>query len=908
MRELLRRFGYFFRRAEYERDLDEEMAHHLAMLEEDKRLGAAALKQFGNATSLKEESRSMWTFGFLEQLAQDIRYALRAMAANPLFTATAALSLALGIGANTAIYSFMDAILVRSLPVAHPEQLAIVEWRAPRRPGIVKSLNGTSHRYGKAGTESPNFPYSAYDMFRSNRRIFSTLFGYTYAQNFNVIARGEAETLQGGFISGDYFTGLGVPPAAGRLIGADDDRPGAAPTVALAYAYWQRRFDGDPALVGKPILINNQPFTVAGVCAPGFFGVDPQTSPAFFLPIRAMALVLPNVAAEKVSRFVDDHYYWIEMMGRLQPRVSMAQAQAALRAQFGAFAANTAASPKDVEILPELTLEAGGAGLDSLRRQYSKPLFVLMTMVGLILAIACANLANLLLARAAARRREIAVRLSLGAGRWRIVRQMLTESVLLSIIGGALGVFVALAGIRFITWLLANGRADFTLRAEIDWPVLGFTFALAVAAGMLFGLAPAIQATKVDFTPALKESRTQGTTGAGHRFRPRLAHVLIVVQIAVSLLLVTAAGLFIRTLSNLHSVDVGFNRENILMVTINGRQAGYRDVALARFYAGLLEKFRAIPGVRAATASNLPLVSYYVNDTSVTIPGRTKQPGDPYVNILNVDAAFLETMQIPVLLGRGLQEGDVASSAVAVVNQKFASVFLGGDSPIGRQFSFSGQAERLIEIVGVARDAHYNSLQEKDQPVVYILYAQQPNQLSGLFFELRTAGDPFGAVAAVRRIVHDASHAVSITDVTTQAQRIEQTISQERTFAFLGSCFAALAMLIAGVGLYGAMAYTVARRTGEIGIRMALGAQRPKIIWMVLREVLALTTVGLLAGYGTARLTTKFVESFLYGMKANDPLAVAAAIGILFAAAIAAGYAPAWRASRIDPAAALRNE
>ena len=907
MRELLRCLQFLFHRADYERDLDEEMAHHLAMLAEDGRPGAAARRQFGNLTSLKEESRSMWTFGFLEQMAQDVRYALRAMAANPLFTATAALSLALGIGANTAIYSFMDAILMRSLPVAHPEQLAIVEWRSAQRPRVVRSLNGSARRYGKGGTASPNFPYAAYERLRANREIFSTLFAYTYAQNFNLIARGEAESIPGGFVSGNYFGGLGVPPAAGRLIGAEDDRAGAPAVVVLSYAYWQRRFNGEAAVVGKSILINNLPFTVAGVCAAGFFGVDPQTSPAFYLPIHAMPVFATNPAEEERSRFFDNHFYWIEMMGRLRPGVSLGQAQAALRGQFSAFAASTADTPKDAEVVPLLTLEEGGAGLDSLRRQYSKPLYVLMTMVGLILAIACANLANLLLARAAARRREIAVRLSLGAGRWRLVRQMLTESVLLAAIGGALGLAVALAGIRFITWLLANGRAEFTLRASLSWPVLAFTFGLAVAAGMLFGLAPAIQATQLDFTPALKESRSQGITGTGHRFRPRLGHALIVAQIAVSLLLATGAGLFVRTLSNLHSIDVGFNRENILLVSINGRQAGYRDAALARFYTGLLDKFREIPGVRAASASNFPLVAQYVNDSSVVIPGRTPQAGDPTTNVLNVDPEFLETMQIPVLLGRALREGDLASPTVAVVNQKFAFTFFGGENPIGRQFSLSKSTNPLFEIVGVARDAHYNSLQETDQPVIYVPYTQNPT-LGGLFFELRTAGDPLGAVAAVRRIVHDASRAVSITEVSTQAQRIEQTISQERTFANLGSCFAALALLIACVGLYGAMAYTVARRTAEIGIRMALGAQRPKIIWMVLREVLALTAVGLLAGYGAARLTTRFVESFLYGIKANDPMAVAAAMGILLAAAVAAGYAPAWRASRIDPVAALRNE
>jgi predicted permease len=907
MLELLRRLRILFHRAGYERDLEEEMAHHLAMLEENR--GTGAHRQFGNVTFLKEESRSMWTFGFLEQLAQDVRYALRTMAANPLFTATAALSLALGIGANTAIYSFMDAILMRSLPVAHPEQLAIVEWHAPKRPGVVKGINGRTERYLTRGTSSPNFPYRAYEILQEHREIFSTLFGYTYAQNFNVIARGEAESIPGGFISGNYFGGLNVPPAAGRLIGPDDDRAGAPATVVLAYAYWQRRFNGDPEVVGKSILINNLPFTVAGVSASGFFGVDPQTNPAFFLPVHALPqLVSPNPAEEERHRFLDDHSYWIEMMGRLQPGVSMARTEAVVRTQFSAFAVSTAASPKDTEVLPEVFLDGGGAGLDSLRRQYSKPLYVLMTMVGLILAIACANLANLLLGRAAARRREIAVRLSLGAGRWRIVRQMLTESVLLSLLGGALGLIVAFAGIQFITLLLANGRPDFTLHAALNWPVLGFSFALAMVAGLLFGLAPALQATRVDFTPALKESRSQGTTGSTHRFRPRLGHVLIVAQIAVSLLLVIGAGLFVRTLSNLHSIDVGFNRENILLVSINGRQAGYREAALARFYSGLLEKFREIPGVRAASASNLPLVARYVNDSNVVIPGRTQQPNDPTANIANVDPAFLDTMQIPVLLGRGLEEGDLATPTVAVVNQKFAQVYFGGEGPVGRQFSLSKATNPLFQIVGVAKDAHYNSLQEKDQPVIYIPYTQNPASLGGLYFELRTAGNPLSAVAAVRRIVHDASPAVSITEVNTQAQKIEQTISQERTFANLGTCFAVLALLIACVGLYGAMAYAVTRRTGEIGIRMALGAQRPKIIWMVLREVLALTAAGLLAGYLAARFTTHFVESFLYGLKANDPKALAAGIGILLAAALAAGYLPARRASRIDPAVALRNE
>ena len=919
MRELLRRWRAFFERGRYERELEEEMAHHVSMLQasqgENGNLESpdaclfAARKQFGNVTLWKEDVRSMWSFAFFEQTAQDIRYALRAMAANPLFTITAAISLALGIGANTAIYSFMDAILLRALPVAQPEQLAIVRWHANRRPKVVRSINGTAERYHKTGTLSPNFPYAALDLFRGDRQLFSTVFGYTYTRNFNVIASGEAESVAGGFVSGNYFAGLGVPPAAGRLIAEADDAAGAPALTVLAYDYWRRRYHNDSAAIGKSISINNLPFTIIGVAAPGFFGVDPQANPAFFLPMHAMPTLADNPALEARERFLDEHRYWLEMMMRLRPGVTMRQAETALRGQFAGYAAGTAESPGDLVVLPEVELEEGRGGIDSLRRQYSQPLIVLMTMVGLILAIACANLANLLLARSAARRREIAVRLSLGAGRWRIVRQMLTESVLLSMVGGALGLLVALAGIRLITWLIANGRADFTLHAELNWPVLGFTFALAVFAGMVFGLAPALQATKLDYTPALKESRNQGAAVAGGRFRPRLTHLLIVTQIAVSLLLVAGAGLFVRTLANLHSIDVGFNRENLLLVNINGAQGGFKDAELARFYAGLLEKFRRIPGVRAASASDLPLVAYYMNDENISIPGRTPRAGDPSVEFLHIDPRFLDTMQIPVLLGRGLEDADLASPAVAVVNQKFAATFFGNESPVGRQFS-SGKNSTgpLVEIVGVVRNAHYNSLQESEQPVVYFPYTHKGKNLGGMYFELRTAGDPFGAVSGVRTIVHDASRSVSITRVSTQAQMIEQTISRERTFADLGTCFAILALAIACVGLYGAMAYMVARRTGEIGIRMALGAQRPKIVWMVMREVLALTAVGVLAGLAAAHYVTRLVESFLYGVKPNDPLAAAGAIATLLAAAMAAGYAPAWRASRIDPAVSLRNE
>jgi predicted permease len=466
---------------------------------------------------------------------------------------------------------------------------------------------------------------------------------------------------------------------------------------------------------------------------------------------------------------------------------------------------------------------------------------------------------------------------------------------------------VAFGGIRLITTLIANGRQNFTLHAALDWPVLGFTSAVAVLAGIIFGLAPALQATKVDVTPALKESRTQGAGPA--RRGLRLGHALMVTQIAVSMLLVVGAALFVRTLMNLHSIDIGFNRENLLLVNLNGQQGGYRGDALARFYMRLMDEFRQIPGVRSASASGYPLVSQYVNDEPIAIPGRTPQPGDPQADVVSVDPAFLATLQIPILAGRDFQPGDLAAPTVAVVSQKFATVFFGNSNPVGRQMSLgNGAGTTVLEIVGVARSAHYNRLQEEEQAVVYVPYTRHVAGLGRLFFTLRTAGPPTAVVSAVRRIVHNASPDVSIAEVSTQEQRIEQTIATERTFANLGACFAVLALVIACVGLYGAMAYAVARRTGEIGIRMALGAQRGGVIWMVLREVFLLAGAGILIGYGGARFAGKLVASFLYGLKPTDTLATVAAAVALLLAAVIAGYAPAWRASRIDPASALRQE
>jgi len=911
MKQLWRRLQWFVHRSRFERELDEEMRHHLALKAEERGSVEAANRQFGNVTLWKENSRAMWTGRFWEQVGQDIRYGLRAMTANRLFTAMAVLSLALGIGANTAIYSFMDAIMLRALPVAHPEQLVILNWRAKAGDvPVVRNHTGSSYEEPDGGKTSPDYPYPAYELLRDNNHVFSTVFGYAWAGRLNLLVDGQAELAEGQYVSGGYFAGLGIRPAAGRLIGFDDDRPGAIPVVTIAYSLWQRRFGSSPAALGKTILINGSPFLIAGVSPPEFFGVSPPSAPLVFIPVHDLGLVDSNRYNDVGTRFIDSHFYWIEMMGRLKPGVSLRRAQAALSGQFRQWVASTGQNEKERASVPALWLQEGGSGVDSLRRQYSKPLYILMTMVALILAIACANIANLLLARAAARSREMAVRLSLGAGRLRVVRQLLTESLLLSLSGGALGILVAMLGIRSLTLLLANGRDNFTLGAALDWRVLLFTMLVAIATGIVFGLAHAIQSTKVDITPALKETRAGSSRGRTRRFG--LSHLLVVSQIAVSLLLAAAAGLFVRTLENLHSVDVGFNRANVLLFNVNAAQAGYKDAALRNFYTTLHRRFQAIPGVRNATMTHLPLVAGSGSGTGVTIPGLSATNRETMItSLVQIGPEFFETMQVPILLGRPIDARDREDAQVtAVVNEVFAQKYFPGVSPIGRHFGFGGTKPVDTEIVGLARNARYKSLKREIPPVVYISYLQagKNRPLEWMYFELRTIGDPLALANTVRRVVREVDPQVPVADITTQSRTIDATIAQERTFANLCTCFAALALTMACVGLYATMAYAVTRRTSEIGIRMALGAQRRRIVWMVLREVLVLAAVGLAIGFTAVWQTTKFLQSFLFGLKPNDPLVLAAAVSILIACAILAGYAPAWRASRIDPMVALRHE
>jgi macrolide transport system ATP-binding/permease protein len=909
--DVFRRLRYWLESGRRSDALREEMELHLAEraaeLQADgmtaDRARAEARRRFGNVGLKHEESREVWLTRFWSELGQDVRYACRSMIANKAFSALVVLSLALGIGANTAIYSFMESILLRSLPVADPESLVVLNWRS--RPPfnankewvhVVHSLQGVFWPGDKGALVTGIFPYGAFETLREENPVFSTLFGYFNGLNRTLAVRGEATSASTEYVTGEYFRGLAVAPAAGRLIDTEDDRPGAAPVAVLSFATSQRRFGGPSSAIGQSILVDNVPLTVIGVAPPGFFGVDPAAAPDIYLPLHAN-LLTDGAGTERMYR--DGNHYWIEMMGRLRPGVSLAQAQAALAPRFHQWVAATASTDGERANLPALVLSPGAAGLGSLRREYSKPLYVLLAIVGLILTITCANIANLLAARGAARRREMALRLSLGAGRFRVVRQLLTESVVLASLGGAFGLLFAIWGVRSLTFLFSRGQENFTLHAELNWNVLAVTAALSVVCGLLFGLAPAIQSTRPDVVPALKDGRGGGS-------RRRAQDVLVVAQIAMSFVILVAAGLFVRTLDKLHSVQLGYARENILLFSLNARQAGHRDPEITTFYEDLRERFESIPGVKSATLSHSSII--WADRAGRTYRGAMKIGAVSVegASVLVAGPRFLTTMQIPILAGREIDDRDrPGSTPVAVISERLARTYFGNENPVGRTITFVDE-KRDLEIVGVSADLRYGSLKHESPMTVFVAVSQFSPE--GVTYALRTAGDPLTYVKTVREIVQEADSSVPVTNLVTQAAEIDRTISREITFARLGTGFAVLALLTACVGLYGTMSYSVARQFGEIGIRMALGAQRAAVVWMVLRRVLLLASVGLAISVPAALAASRLVKSLLFETPPNDPGTVVLASVVLLSAAILAGYAPARRASRIDPLAALRHE
>jgi predicted permease len=913
-----------FRRSRRDAELAQELESYLAHEIDDnlargldpQEARRQAYLKLGNPLVIRDKAWDANRIAWLEDAFRDLRYAVRILAKTPSFTCIAVLVMALGIGANTAIYSFLDSLLVRSLPVSDPSSLVVMNWHMRGNDGdtVMQSMSGSTYAEDRFGEVGGIFPYSAFELLQKNGALFSDIFAYAHTREVRALSlsiQGHAESAKGELVSAKYFDGLRVVPGAGRLITADDDRTGAPSVAVLSYAFSKAHFGGPASVTGQSVLINNLPFTVVGVTPPEFFGVDPSLSPDVYLPMHTNVLLGAEIPfGFKPSAYLDTNYYWVEIMGRLRSGVTLPQAQAELTPRFQQWVAPTAQNDRQRANLPVLYLKEGATGLNTLRRRFSKPLYVLMTLAGLILAIACFNLANLLLSRASSRKREIALRLSHGASRFRVIRQLLTESVLLASLGGSFGVLLAVWGIRILGMLLVGSQNDTNLHAELNWHVLVMAAGLSTLTGILFGLAPALQSTKLDLATVLKETRATQPRVRRSLVPIAVAQILVVGQIAISLLLLVAAGLFVRTLSYLQAVNLGFNQENLLLFQINARQSGRKDADIADFYENLRQRLASIPGVRNASLAEGSLI---VGEDAIPIslPGL---PPSRQTRYKAVGPDFLTTMQIPILVGRDINENDrPVSQAVAVISDEFARLNFEGRNPLGLHLKlWKGNQEkelaRDMEIVGISRNARYGSLKRETLPVVYIPYNQGYPQPNEMMFALRTAGDPTALVDSVREVVHQADVRLPVFNFRSQKTEITDTIQQEVMLAQLCSGFAILALIVACVGLYGTISYSVARRSGEIGIRLALGAKRGRVLWMILRDVTTLVAVGLVISLPLALGTSRSVESLLFGMKPNDPATLAVAVTILISAALLAGWLPARRAAHIDPMTTLRHE
>jgi macrolide transport system ATP-binding/permease protein len=877
-RRIWRRIAFLTKRRQFESELEEEMRFHREMLQSHH---PAPQARFGNTTLMKEASRETWSFAAIETFFKDLRYAMRMLRRSPAFTVVAVLSLALGIGANTAIFSLIDTLMLKSLPVPQPEQL--VE---------LLTVRGTS-RFNA-------FSYQAYLAIRDRNHAFSRVFA-SRTDRFYVVAQGaEPERADTSLVTGTFFAGLGVKPFIGQLIATEDDRAGAPAVAAISYAYWKRRFGLDHSVLGKKIAIEDIPHTIIGVTPPEFFGAQVGHSDDIFIPLSTEALI------HHPSWMSSSGYKWLGLIARLKPGASILEARAEVATIFKGTLEDDLKITKDAgdaafirtftaEVLP------AGAGFSQLRRRFSRPLLILMVIVGLVLLIACANVANLLLARATARQKEISVRVAIGAGRLRLIRQMLTESFLLAFLGGALGLALAWWGSNYLIAFMGTGRLNIKLEVHPDARMLLFTLAVSLLTAILFGIAPAIRGANADIFPALKDA-ARAATGFRHRF----GKALVVSQVVVSVLLLVGAGLFSRTLINLENIDVGFDRGGVLLVSLDPSHSGYQGTQLAVLYKELLERFNGLPGVRSASLSRFsPITGGGVNFT-LSIAGQVPRPDQKRSIYINwVSPRYFETLGTPLLLGRDFNSrDDPNSNKVAIVNESMARLFFDNGNPLGKRVVMGpGDAE----IVGVVKDAKYLEIREDPTPTVYLAVFQEKKPYSE--FELRTAVAQGGIVSAVRRQVRDATNGhVAISKTQTLAEQVDASIVQERLVATLSAFFGALGLLLASIGLYGLLAYAVTRRTNEIGIRVALGAGRRDVVRMVLGEAMLLVGIGLVIGIPAALGGARLVSSQLYGVSAHDPLTVAGSALVLIGVAFLAAWLPARRAARVDPMVALRYE
>jgi predicted permease len=883
-------------RKRWEEGLSEELRDHIerqtaaniaAGMARDEARRQAAL-QFGAMESVKEDCRDERRGYWFEPLWADVRYGLRMLRKNPGFTAVAILTLALGIGGNTAVFSVMNAVLLRKLPVSNPDRLAYL--RVP---------NGQPSGASNTGDSETSFSEPVFEGLRNQRRIFSDLMAYVPLSLDKVSVRiGEdPEEADSNMVSGNFFSGLGVAFARGRGFTLDDEK-NHAPVLVLSCSYWTGRFSRNPSILGQTIYVKGLPFTVIGVTAEGFYGIEEGASTDFWIPLQDRPELTPWGSSAEINTLYGTPRWWcLKLIGRLAPGVTQQQALATLNPVFARVAYTGVGTPDPKAPTPVLAL-ADARGIEGLRDQYSQPIAILMAMVGLVLAIACGNVAMLLVARNSTRQREFALRMALGAGRTRLLRQLLTESFLLVVAGGVLG------------WMFAiSASSALAAWSEIDVPfspdanVLLFTLAISVVCAFVFGLAPLRSAVSVPVGLAMK---TSSATAFRSKSSARAGKIVVAVQMALCLVLLVGTGLLMRSLRNYETLPLGLRTDGLLVFgtsPLTPHTVGEK----ARFYHALLERLRVIPGVESATLMENRLGSGWSDNNIFAIDGVTPTGkfSDIGVRSNDVGPDYFHVLGIPILVGRDIAESDIATAPkVAVVNETFVKRLLPNGNPLGHLI---GSEKLAFSIVGVVSDSKYIGVDEKPRPMAYLPYPQLPF-ISDLQVELHTFGNPEALIPSVRTVLHDLDPNLPMQRPMTQRAQFEKSFSQSRMFARLSVFFGLLAVLLVATGLYGTLAYRVSRRTSEIGVRMALGAQRPQVLWMILRESLLVSLIGIIFGVPLAIGGAQLMRSMLFGLGPGDKLSFAGALLCIMLVALAASLIPARRAASVDPLVALRYE
>jgi predicted permease len=897
------------RRDDLEAEMQEELANHLACLQADlertglppTEAGRRARIALGPALVHKEAMRASLGLRWCDELRADLRYGARMLRKSPGFTAIAVGSLALAIGANTTIFAVGKRMLFDRLAVPHPEQLRMLRWNGDGK-NAVHHMWGDFDSNAQGEMTSSVFSYPVYQQMRAHNQAIQELFAFK-EDGMNATVRGHAQRVSVAMVSGNYYDGLNVHPQVGRAIGnADDAIPGSGAVAVISDELWQREFDRSPAVLGQTITLNQMAMTVIGVNPRGFTGAkDVQESPDIFIPLGMQPAVDPK---GKKSLLTDPDSWWLNVMGRAQPGLPDAKASAALDVALQAAVRATMTLKVD-ETTPRLDLADGARGLHYDDQTLRKPVYVLMALTGFVLLLACANVANLLMARGAQRQREMGMRLALGAGRARIVRQLLTESLMLAVLGGLAGSVLSYLGRNGLPKLLTNSWEQSSFETPFDWKVFGFTASVTLATGLLFGLAPAWMAMRAEVNSTLKDSAQNAT----RRRKGTLGKSLVAFQIALSTVLVIGAGLFLHTLFLMNSIDVGFKADNLLLFEIDPPAQRYPEGKDIQLHGLLEQRFASVPGVESVATGIVPYLADNMSNSDFYPEGdgldHSKRQAEDF-NVVGVD--FFKTLGIPVIAGRSFGRDDTATSPkVGIINEALAQKRFPGVNPVGKKFRANQDVGDWIEIVGICANTRYSKLREAPPPQFFLPYVQQPG-VGGMVYQVRTRMAASTLAPTLRRVVQQVDPDLPITDVRTQREQINATMQLERAFAALSAGFGMLALALACVGIYGVMAYSVANRTNEIGIRLALGARQGQVRGMILRESSWLSFSGIALGGAAALLLARVVKSMLYGIQPYDPLTLVAGVLLLLAVALAASWIPARRAAGVEPMEALRHE